>query len=55
MTVHLAVDGIALCGYVPPNGWALDGENRWTGLDNPGQCSCAACTRVLQARGKKPK
>ena len=53
MTVHLAVNGVTLCGYVPPNGWARDQMNRWTSTDTPEQCSCAACAKVLQAKPKK--
>jgi rubredoxin len=48
MTVHFAENGITLCGYVPPNGWAMDQSNRWT--DVPEQCSCAECSKVLQMK-----
>lgn len=50
MTVHLTVNGVPLCGYTPPNGWAFDSANRWTDVSQPDSCNCAACARVLQAQ-----
>lgn len=50
LIVHLAVNGVALCGYTPARGWAFDTGNRWADASQPEQCSCAACAKVLQAK-----